>query len=221
MVVTPNRANPNQSVVFAVVGADGTVVARYSVRLGSGATQATRIMPKPAPGQKVVAYVTNASGVSANAPDGSNVVNMPTAVAPDRKTGSWRLFGTQLAAPLIFAGGSARLTDHGMAVLDRIAHKIRARGHGRVFVSGFARQGGGTEQYLKILSKRRAHAVAQYLSARGVRQWIRYWGVGARTEEVGVPDDRQVQVAWSAAAIPKTMRSADWMQTVTDGPRKH
>ncbi len=102
-------------------------------------------------------------------------------------------------------------------MLDRMARTVKARGNGRVFVTGFARQGGGTEQYLKILSQRRASAVAQYLSSRGVDQWIRYWGAGARTEEVGVPDDRQVQVTWSAKALPQTIASARWMQAVPAG----
>jgi outer membrane protein OmpA-like peptidoglycan-associated protein len=205
-------------VVFALVDKRGRVIGTYPVRLGQGATEAKRILPKPGPGQRIVAYSTNATGVSANAPAGGNVVNLPTTLAPDRPTGGWELFGERLTAPLIFAGGSAQLTEEGMAALDRIARQVKARGNGRVFVSGFARQGGGTEQYLAILSKRRAHAVAQYLSARGVRQWIRYWGIGARTEAVGVPDDRQVQVTWSAQAIPKTMRSAVWMQAPQADP---
>jgi outer membrane protein OmpA-like peptidoglycan-associated protein len=42
----------------------------------------------------------------------------------------------------------------------------------------------------------RAKAVANYLSARGVRAWIRYQGYGAVTSQIGTWEDRKVEIRW-------------------------
>jgi outer membrane protein OmpA-like peptidoglycan-associated protein len=80
--------------------------------------------------------------------------------------------------------------------------KYSQKNGGRVFITGFVRNQGGDPRFQKRLSADRAQQVAQYLSARGVKTWIRYDGFGPYRKGQGQARDRRVEVRWSADEIP-------------------
>lgn len=108
-----------------------------------------------------------------------------------------------LGKPIIFNGGSAALDTRDKKQLRAIARQAKASNE-RLFVTGFARKGGGTKSELASLSTKRAQAAATYLSKQGVRVWIRYWGAGS-LNGTGALSDRRVEVRTSAAPIPRTL----------------
>jgi outer membrane protein OmpA-like peptidoglycan-associated protein len=101
---------------------------------------------------------------------------------------------------IIFDPASPLLDDADKAQLDRIVWSLANKG-GLVLISGFARQNKvDTKRFLDNLSVERAKAVANYLSGRGVRAWIRYEGYGAVTRGIGTWEDRKVEIRWVSGA---------------------
>ena len=107
---------------------------------------------------------------------------------------------------MLFDPDSPELTQQARAVLDGVVRYARQNG-GRVFITGFVRNQGGDRRDQKRLSDARAAQVAEYLSARGVQTWIRYNGYGAYRNGQGLPQDRRVEVRWSADEIPSLPRA--------------
>lgn len=188
--------------VVVVRDASGTVVARLSVKVKQGEGSVSITVPLIADGYTVSVYNVNDVGVSTGALVSSSLVHARTITRRDAK-GVPVLFGTRLGKPIIFTAASAFLDARDKAELDRIAKEARGSSS-RIFVTGFARRGGGTPSDLAAISTQRARAVALYLSARGVRVWIRYWGVGS-LHGTGLPADRRVEIRQSSNPIPRSL----------------
>ncbi len=203
--LAPSELGNVANVVFVVRNADGSVARTVRVEASpKSATVATKIAGL-AKGQRLDAYTENWLGVSHTAPSGSNVIRAATS-RQKTKAGSPVLIGSQLAVSrVIFDPASPLLDSSDKAELDTLAAKIGKKG-GLVLVSGFARQNQvDTKGFLRDLSIERAKAVANYLSARGVRAWIRYQGYGATTKQIGTWEDRKVEIRWvdGVSELPK------------------
>ena len=188
--------------VVVVRNAAGKVVSRINIELEPGQSQTRVTVPYVAEGYTVDVYNVNQVGVSTGALTRSPLVRATTITmrGADRRP---TLFGATLGKPIIFTGGSAALSAEAKRQLNAIARGANAGGE-RLFVTGFARKGGGSQGELASLSTRRAQAAAQYLSKRGVRVWIRYWGAGS-LNGTGAVTDRRVEVRTSASGIPRTL----------------
>lgn len=188
--------------VVIVRNAQGNIISRINVTLRSGQGEVQVTVPYVAEGFSVDVYNVNQVGVSTGALTRSPLVRATTITkrGEDRQP---TLFGTMLGKPIIFNGNSAALSAQAKRQLNTIARNANARGE-RIFITGFARKGGGTPDELASLSTRRALAAAEYLSKRGVRVWIRYWGAGS-LNGTGAVGDRRVEVRTSAAHIPRTL----------------
>jgi len=138
--------------------------------------------------------------VSNRAAIGANVLERPT-VLGKRKDGTPILFGKEIAKPILFDPDSPALDARARQTLDGVV-RYAAKNGGRVFITGFVLNGGGSIRDQKELSSSRAEAVAMYLSTRGVDTWIRYNGYGAYRKGQGLPRDRRVEVRWSNEEIP-------------------
>lgn len=183
-------------VTFVVLDENGKPISTITVRIETGATSASVSMAQLPEGAQVIAYTSNSAGVSPNAPAGTNILNRPTALLR-RADGKVVLIGKRIADAIIFDPDSPRLDKGDLRVLDGVANYVANNG-GTVLISGFARRNGvDTLEYLKNLSLTRAKNVAEYLSARGVRVWIRFEGYGPATRIVGTPGDRRVDVRWT------------------------
>lgn len=204
LVTQPPDASRGSVVSTVVVVRDpsGRVVSRINIDLEPGQTQSRVTVPFVAEGYTVNVYNVNEVGVSPGALTQSPLIRATTIT---NRTANQRpsLFGTPLGAPIIFTGGSATLSPQARTQLDRIAQTANASNE-RLFITGFARKGGGTTNELASLSTRRAQAAAQYLADRGVRVWIRYWGAGT-LNSTGKNLDRRVEIRTSAAPIPRTL----------------
>jgi outer membrane protein OmpA-like peptidoglycan-associated protein len=184
------------NVVFVVKNADGTIARTLRVAAPTRSTAVATAVKGLVKGQRVSAYTENWLGVSASAPRGANVIRAATVSTYD-KTGRPNLTGARLlVSRIIFDPASPVLDDADKAQLDRIVWTLVNKG-GLVLISGFARQNqSDSKNFLDGLSVDRAEAVANYLSARGVRAWIRFQGYGAVTRRIGTWEDRKVEIRW-------------------------
>ncbi|MFM7095100.1 MAG: OmpA family protein [Actinomycetota bacterium] len=192
------------NVVFVVRNADGSVARTVRVAADPASSKIATKIAGLAKGQRVDAYTENWLGVSRAAPAGTNVVRAATSRVKD-KSGAPKLIGSRLTESRVIFDPASPLLDAGdKATLDKFAARVVGKG-GLVLVSGFARQNQiDTRGFLRDLSIDRAKAVADYLSVRGVRAWIRYQGFGATTKQVGTWEDRKVEIRWvnGASELP-------------------
>ena len=203
VTVTVRQDKPNapvRAVVFIVFDPDGKVVARIAVEVPEGQETVVATVPFLEEGYQVRTYTTNEAGVSNKAPIGANVLNQPTTLGK-RGDGTPILFGKRIARPVLFDPDSPQLGVRARQTLDRVV-RFAERNGGRVFITGFVRNQGGSVRDQKALSNARAEQVAMYLSRRGVDTWIRYNGYGAYRKGQGEPQDRRVEVRWSNDEIP-------------------
>lgn len=196
---------PVRSVVFVVFDAAGKIVARLAIDVPEGETTVVATVPFLAEGYQVRTYTTNEAGVSKRAPIGANVLNRPTTLGKNRD-GTPILFGKRIARPVLFDPDSPALDAQARATLDTVV-RYAAKNGGRVFITGFVRNQGGSVKDQKTLSDARAGQVAMYLSKRGVDTWIRFNGYGAYRKGQGLPQDRRVEVRWSNEEIPGLMET--------------
>jgi outer membrane protein OmpA-like peptidoglycan-associated protein len=207
VTVTVNQDRPGapvRGVVLLVLDQSGAQRHRVAINVQPGATVVTARVPFNQNDQ-VRAFTTNDAGVSNRAPVGANVLSAST-IQGKRPDGTPVLFGTRVAKPILFDPNSPALTAQSRRALDGVVKYSKKNG-GRVFITGFVRNQGGDPRFQKRLSADRAQQVAQYLSARGVRTWIRYNGYGAFRNGQGLPQDRRVEVRWSADEIPNLKRT--------------
>lgn len=190
------------STVVVVRDAKGKVVSRIELPVKKGQQQAEVIVPFVADGYTVNVYNVNEVGVSTGAIRTSPLVHATTITGRGARN-SPALFGTPLGKAVIFNAGSAWLDPKDRRQLDVIAQKAKASSQ-RLFITGFARKGGGRTSELAALSTKRARAVATYLAKQGVRVWLRYWGVGS-LNGTGRAADRRVEIRTSSAAIPRSL----------------
>jgi outer membrane protein OmpA-like peptidoglycan-associated protein len=87
------------------------------------------------------------------------------------------------------AKGSARLDANDKAQLRAAATRLKTT-LAPVYVTGHA---GAERGAAASLSLQRARTVAQYLSAQGVRVWIRFDGIGDQHAK-GRPSDRRAEI---------------------------
>ena len=186
-------------VVFVVQNADGSTATTVRMKVPPKARQVSTRLPRLSEGQRIMAFVENNFGLSRKSPKKSNVVQGPTGNGYD-STGQPKLIGASLLVDrIIFDPASPALDAGDQARLNQLARELRGRG-GLLLISGFARQNliDGSK-FLKTLSLERARNVADYLSTKGVRAWIRFDGYGAITTTPGTADDRRVEIRWSNA----------------------
>jgi outer membrane protein OmpA-like peptidoglycan-associated protein len=207
VTVTVNQDRPGapvRGVVLLVFDQSGAQRFRVAVNVPPGATTVTAQVPFSKGGQ-VRAFTTNDAGVSNRAPIGANVLSASTTQGK-RPDGTPILFGKKVAKPILFDPDSPDLNAQSRKVLDGVV-KYSQKNGGRVFITGFVRNQGGDPRFQKRLSSDRAQQVAQYLSARGVKTWIRFNGYGPFRNGQGLPQDRRVEVRWSADEIPNLKRT--------------
>jgi hypothetical protein len=188
--------------VVVVRDAKGKVVSRLNVALKGGQGEVQVTVPFIAEGYSVNVYNVNEVGVSVGALTASPLVRATTIT----RRGDERrptLFGAMLGSPIIFTGASSALSSRAKMQLNAVARSANASNE-RIFITGFARKGGGTANELGSLSTQRARSAAKYLATRGVRVWIRYWGAGS-LNGTGKSVDRRVEVRTSALPIPRSL----------------
>ena len=186
-------------VVFVVQNADGSTATTVRMKVPPKARQVSTRLPRLSEGQRIMTFVENNYGLSRKSPKKSNVVQGPTGNGYD-STGQPKLIGASLLVDRIIFDPASPVLDAGdQARLNQLARELRGRG-GLLLISGFARQNliDGSK-FLKTLSLERARNVADYLSTKGVRAWIRFDGYGAITTTPGTADDRRVEIRWSNA----------------------
>jgi hypothetical protein len=188
--------------VIVVRDDEGKVITRITVEAVPGRSQSRITVPLIAPGYFVNVYNVNEVGVSMGALATSPLVHATTISSRGRDSAP-TLFGKRIGRTITFDGGLSTLDREDKRVLNGIARSI-ARSTDRIFITGFASKGGGSEAELAALSTDRARAVATYLAERGVRVWMRYWGAGS-LEGVGHPRERRVEIHASALAIPRNL----------------
>lgn len=191
---------PVRSVVFLVFDETGRKVRQVAVDVAEGQTVVEAVVPYESSSYQVRTFTTNEAGVSAKAPIGANVLNQPTTLGR-RADGTPIMFGTQIAKPVLFDPDSPTLDARARRTLDGVVAYAAKKG-GRVFITGFVRNQGGSRKDQRELSRSRAAQVAAYLSRRGVDTWIRYDGYGPYRAGPGRPEDRRVEVRWSDEEIP-------------------
>ena len=174
-----------QGTVVTVRDRDGRVAARVTVTTPAGEVLADVQVPYVGPGFTVTAYNINANGVSPGASITSPLVRASTLSS----TPGQRYIGTRVGKPIAFAKGSARLDASDKAQLLATATRLKSA-LAPVYVTGHAGSERGTPT---ALSLQRARAVAQYLSAQGVRVWIRFDGIGDKHAK-GRPSDRRAEI---------------------------
>lgn len=188
--------------VVVVRDRQGKIVSRINIEPEPGQTQVQVTVPFVADGYNVDVYNVNEVGVSTGAMRASPLIKATT-ITKRTSAGTPSLFGSRLGRPVIFAGGSAALDAGDREQLRTIAAKAK-KSTNRLFVTGFARKGGGPADELAALSTKRARAVATYLSKQGVRVWIRYWGAGS-LNGTGKASDRRVEIRTSSRPIPRSL----------------
>ena len=190
------------STVVEVRDKFGKLVARVVVAVKSTETEVSVTVPYAAEGYSVKVYNVNSVGVSQGADTASGLVHAST-ITSRTANGTPALFGTSVATPIYFTAASAVLDATDKKMLDAAAAKVMNTTK-RLFITGFARLGGGAESELAAISTARAKNVATYLAGKGVRVWIRYYGVGA-LQGTGQWQDRRVEIRASDLAIPRSM----------------
>lgn len=190
------------STVVIVRDASGQVVTRIELPVTAGQQQTEIVVPFLANGYVINVYNVNEVGVSRGALIASPLINATT-ITRRGPEGHPTLFGSRLGRPIIFGGASSRLGVDDKRALDAIASTAKSSSR-RLFVTGFARKGGGTASELASLSTARAKSVAIYLASRGVRVWIRYWGAGS-LNGTGRTSDRRVEIRGSSLPIPRSL----------------
>lgn len=188
--------------VVVIRDAQGKVISRINIELEPGQSQVRVTVPFVADGYTVDVYNVNHVGVSTGALTSSPLIRATT-ITKRTASGQPSLFGVTLGKPIIFKGGSSALDATDKKQLRDIARQAKASNE-RLFVTGFARKGGGSKSELASLSTKRAEAAARYLSEQGVRVWIRYWGAGS-LNGTGDASDRRVEVRTSSAPIPQSL----------------
>lgn len=191
-----------KAAVVIVRGNKGQVLARASVVARPGDSTLTVTVPFCESGCRVLAYNVNELGVSRGAPHRSSLLHATT-ISRRNWSGVPSLFGTLIGSPVTFEAGSSKLDTRDKTILNAIANRAKLSGN-RLFVTGFARRGGGTAAEQADISRQRAKSVASYLAARGVRVWTRYWGAGALLGHGGAAD-RRVEVRESREAIARSL----------------
>jgi|GEM_PF-1718097 len=194
-----NEVGRVSHVVFLIRNADGTTARTVRVKVSTKNRRVSTRLPQLVNGQRIVMFVENDFGLSPSAPKRRNVVQGRTSRGRDA-AGNPMLFGESLlVSRIIFDPTSPVLDARDLAQLDRLARSLRGRA-GLLLISGFARQNLIDDpKFLKNLSIDRARNVANYLSTKGVRAWIRFDGYGAVTTTPGTADDRRVEIRWSNA----------------------
>ena len=175
------------STVVTVRDAKGSVAARVVVQTPPGQELAVVTVPFVGRGFTVTAYNVNAHGVSTGAFITSPLVRSQTTPSTPGK----RFTGSPVGKPITFARGSAALDRGDRQALRAMAKKLTPS-LSHVYVTGLAGPSTDTTRP-RVLSLQRARAVAEFLSAQGVRVWIRFDGVGNRFAK-GRPSDRRVEV---------------------------
>ena len=203
-ITQPVAAVGSQVLATVVVVRDtrGRVISRLNIALKSGQGEVEVTVPYISEGYSVNVYNVNEVGVSTGALTRSPLVRATT-IAKRTPSGEPSLFGVMLGRPIIFNGGSYALDATDKRQLNAIALQAKASNE-RLFVTGFARKGGGTSNELASLSTRRARAAASYLAHKGVQVWIRYWGAGA-LNGTGATTDRRVEIRTSAQPVPRSL----------------
>jgi hypothetical protein len=191
-----------KATVIVVRNDKGRIVSRINVELEPGQSILRVTVPYVAEGYLVNVYNANEVGVSTGAIERSPLVRATT-ITQRGKDQKPSLFGTQLGRPIIFTSGSAKLSSQAKRQLNAIARNANARGE-RLFITGFAHKSNTIKNEPASLSTRRAHAAAKYLSQRGVRVWIRYWGAGS-LNGTGTAFERRAEVRTSPNQIPPTL----------------
>ena len=188
--------------VVVVRDNSGKVISRINVALSKGQADVEVTVPFVADGYTVNVYNVNEVGVSRGALRTSPLVHATTIT---RRSASRMptLFGSPLGKPIIFNAGSTWLDPKDRRLLDDIAQQAKTSSQ-RLFVTGFARKGGGKASELAALSTNRARTVATYLAKRGVRVWMRYWGAGS-LNGTGKASDRRVEIRTSGRPIPRSL----------------
>ena len=200
----PNRSS-NAEVVSTVVEVrdkSGKLVARVVIAVKSDESEVSVTVPYSADGYSVSVYNVNSVGVSRGADTSSGLVHAST-ITSRTASGTPELFGAQIVTPVYFTAASATLDAADKKALNVAAARV-ANSTKRLFITGFARLGGGADQELAAISTARAKNVAQYLASKGIRVWIRYYGVGA-LKGTGQWQDRRVEIRASDLAIPRSM----------------
>ena len=194
-----NEVGRVSHVVFLIRNADGTTARTVRVKVSTKNRRISTRLPQLVNGQRIVMFVENDFGLSPSAPKRRNVVQGRTSRGRDA-AGNPMLFGESLLVRrIIFDPTSPVLDSRDLAQLDRLARSLQGRA-GLLLISGFARQNLIDDpKFLKNLSIDRARNVANYLSTKGVRAWIRFDGYGAVTTTPGTADDRRVEIRWSNA----------------------
>ena len=194
-----NEVGRVSHVVFLIRNADGTTARTVRVKVSTKNRRVSTRLPQLINGQRIVMFVENDFGLSPSAPKRRNVVQGRTSRGRDTE-GKPLLFGESLlVSRIIFDPASPVLDTRDLALLNRLARSLQGRA-GLLLISGFARQNLIDDpKFLKNLSIHRARNVANYLSTKGVRAWIRFDGYGAVTTTPGTADDRRVEIRWSNA----------------------
>ena len=186
-------------VVFLIRNADGTTARTVRVKVSTKNRRISTRLPQLVNGQRIVMFVENDFGLSPSAPKRRNVVQGRTSRGRDAAGNPMLFGGSLLVSRIIFDPTSPVLDARDLAQLDRLARSLRGRA-GLLLISGFARQNLIDDpKFLKNLSIDRARNVANYLSTKGVRAWIRFDGYGAVSTTPGTADDRRVEIRWSNA----------------------
>lgn len=200
----PSRSSGAEvvSTVVEVRDKSGKLVARVVVAVKSHETEVSVTVPYAADGYSVNVYNVNSVGVSEGADTSSGLVHAST-ITSRTASGTPALFGTQIITPVYFTAASATLDATDKKALDVATARV-ANTTKRLFITGFARLGGGAKKELAAISTARAKNVATYLAGKGIRVWIRYYGVGA-LKGTGQWQDRRVEIRASDLAIPRSM----------------
>lgn len=178
------------STVVSVLDRAGVVVERVVVPALQGQSVYEVALGQSSAGYQVRAYTVNSVGISRGGTSTSPLVHASTLGVLSSRAKP--LLGKRVGSPVFFAGGSALLDERDRRQLTKIAKSVKASAS-PVFITGFARKGSNSESVLQRLSTQRARAVADFLSDRGVRVWIRFWGVASMGGD-GTPADRRVEV---------------------------
>ena len=173
-----------QATVVTVRDRGGKVAARVVVETPPGQELAVVRVPFVGSGFTVSAYNVNAHGVSTGA-----YITSPLVRASTVRTAGKKLIGVRAAKPVAFEKGSTRLDRGDKTRLRATAKRIQGT-FAPIYITGLAGAEGPRAQELSV---QRARVVAQYLSAQGVRVWIRFDGIGDKHAK-GKPSDRRVEI---------------------------
>lgn len=103
------------------------------------------------------------------------------------------LAGTVVGTPVYFAANSAQLSSAAKAQLDKLAVSLKAS-NSRVALTGFASRWSKGRSTERDLAAERALAVANYLQAKGLENWIYYNGFGSLPDSQSKTQERKVEL---------------------------